>query len=140
MDSRNEIKNEDAKQNVTLEWLDDAKIAIITAHGSSRKEAEAWVDISEELIRDWEPDKKFAVMYDAKWVFLSPYVRRRAELITQITKEKALKGRYAVVVSDNVMGQATSIFINFTIRGRVADGLEGQCFTSREVALAWLRE
>ncbi len=131
---------EHLSDNVTIEWLDDHHIAVLTVRSNARSDVQIWADKNEELIRTWREDSPYAVLHDVQYVFLSPYARERAHHITQVSKEKGAKGRYAVVVASNVFGQTISMFVNLKLRNKSGDGITGQCFTSREAALAWLRE
>lgn len=85
-------------------------------------------------------DSPFAVVHDVQLAFLSPYAQNRAKVTSALAKGKGVKGRYAVIVANNVFGQTITAFVNFTLRSKTGDDLKGQCFTSREAALAWLRE
>jgi hypothetical protein len=71
---------------------------------------------------------------------LSPYGKKRATELIKLLEDTRLKGRYAVVVADNVFGQTIAMFVNFTLRPKANTLFVGKTFTSREVALAWLRE
>lgn len=129
---------EQVGQNVTLEWLDEGRIAIFSVRNATRKDVEIWANRAEELIRAWDLQQTYAVAHDVQLAFLSAYAQERAKGISALVKSRGLQGRYAVVVANNVFGQAIRLFVNITLRAK--DDLTGQCFTSREVALAWLRE
>jgi hypothetical protein len=125
---------------VSIEWLDDRRIAVLSVRTNDRKEVAIWADKNEELIRTWRKDSPYAVLHDVQYAFLSPYARSRAEKTSQVSKDTGARGRYAVLVANNVFGMTISAFVNFKLRNKSGEGIKGQCFTSREAALAWLRE
>jgi len=125
---------------VTLQWVDDKRIALFVVNSSDRQEVAVWADKVTQVIQGWQKDNRYAVLHDVTKAFLSPYAQKRAQKLLTLMEEERLKGRYAVVVSNNVFGQAIAIFVNFTLRPKAGQQIEGKTFTTRESALAWLRE
>ena len=126
--------------HVTLEWLDNHQIAVFTILVNNRQNVKVWADKTETIIGAWAVDKPYAVLHDVQTAILSSYAQQRATKLLRLLQKRQLRGRYAVLVADNVFGQTIMAFVNFTLRTRPEEGIHGQCFTSREAGLAWLRE
>jgi hypothetical protein len=64
---------------VTIEWLSDHRIMIMTASDSSRGTVDVWINRSMELLREWPADKPWMTIIDATnpKVARTPYMRDR---------------------------------------------------------------
>lgn len=125
---------------VTLQWLDEKRIAVFSVNSPKRQEVEAWANKAEQVILNWRTDSPYCVLHDVTKSILSPYAQKRAQKLLKLLEEKYIAGRYAVVVANNVFGQTIAAFVNFTLRPKPGALFVGKTFTSRDVALAWLRE
>ncbi|MDX2078437.1 MAG: hypothetical protein SFZ02_18535 [bacterium] len=125
---------------VTMQWVDNKRIALFVVNSSNRHEVGAWADKVETIITSWRKDSPYAVLHDVTKAFLSPYAQKRALGLLHLLQENQVKGRYAVVVSNTIFGRAIARFVNFTLRPRGGQEFMGKTFTSQDVALAWLRE
>ena len=127
--------------NATFEWIDDHRIAVFnTLRTPTRHDVDTWVKKVLEILNDLEERGSYLALYDLNYSFLSPYARQQSQLIVELAKRKKVTGYFAAVVANNVFGQVITFFVNFTL-SRIGDKTSvGMCFTSREEALAWLRE
>lgn len=125
---------------VTLEWLHERRIAILTVVGTTRDVVDTWANRAEQLVSDWSVGQTYAVIHDVSGAFLSPHARLRAQKFADMTRTSGLQGRYAVVVSNSLFGQTMRVFVNVSLRTRATERLAGQCFTSREQAIRWVVE
>jgi len=126
--------------SVTLQWLDGHKLAFFSVNSSDHPDVKIWADKVEHVIANWREDSPYAVIHDVTKAFLSPYAQKRALRLLHLLQEKNLAGRYAVVVANTPFGQAIATFVNFTLRPKPGKPIMGKTFTTREAALAWIRE
>ncbi|MDX2078435.1 MAG: hypothetical protein SFZ02_18525 [bacterium] len=128
-------------ENATFEWIDDHRIVVFTTlQTPTRHDIDAWMKKVLEILNDLEEGGSYLALYDLRYSFLSPYARQQSQHLIELAKRKKVTGYFASVVGNNVFGQVMTFFVNFTL-SRIGDKTSvGMCFTSREEALAWLRE
>lgn len=126
--------------HVTLEWLDEGRIAVFVMKNSTRSAVDAYIDGNLDVIRNWDDSKLFCVMTDASSpdVAVTPYLRERLNEVSDLIKTRELRGFSALVMQRGFMTSIIRLAGNTFLRR--AGKLHQRYFLNREQALEWLRK
>jgi hypothetical protein len=122
-------------QSVTLEWINDHRIAFFTLPDVSRSTLDLWTDMIIQLIKDWPADKTYCALHDVSrpGAGLTPYMRQK---IMEIDRQSDhLRGRVAFISPKTFVSQIAKLYIQQTSRNRP---LSSAIFFSQAEAIAWL--
>ena len=129
---------EDLGNNFTRKWLYDGRVVVYEARSVSRPAIDTWAQAVLADTLNWPEDRPILAIHDFVSVGLTPYGRRIAEEIAgQIPKH--IQGRYAVIISPGVFGNAIRLFGKGRIN-QILPQLESDFFFYQEPALHWLEE
>jgi len=127
-----------ATSDLSLEWLYDRRIGVFTLHSSHRDVIDRWCEQIIDLRRTYPMDKPLLLAHDTSQVSITPYARHRLQQLSSHAIQH--KGRFAVIIKDGVVERGISLLINRMFM-QIYRGVEqGQCFTTKERAIAWLAE
>ncbi len=123
---------------VSLEWLVDNRLAIVTVTSVSQLAINAWADTILYLGKAWSPDEPMRVVHDFSAVpILTPYIRKK----TLETNNQFLtgfpKGIYAaVILPNNAFSRASVIFTSRSLKRNPRT--DQRHFFDRQTGVAWL--
>jgi hypothetical protein len=119
-------------------WLDNHTIAFFTAEAATRAAVDIWAEAVKGVMASTPPDRPWMMMHDftADRNGLTPYARARAQEVMAFRPEA--RGYAAIIMRNNVMGQAVSLFMRLAAMRR--SNVEARVFFRRDDALTWLRQ
>lgn len=125
-----------ASSSVTLEWLDDGAIPVLTIRDVARGTIDIWFKLLVDIMKAWPADRPFVIMHhiDTQDAFLSPYIRSRVKDLDKVNAD--LNGRVALVLPRTFVAQIARIFLRTARR----TGVMTEIFFKREEGLAWLEK
>jgi hypothetical protein len=124
------------EHGVTLEWLDDRRIAYVTVTSTNKMTLDSFFLTIQQLIETWRDDDVVRLVYDLSAIHLviSPYLREQVTRVAATRPEKT--GYVAIILRPSFVAKVGQIAMNALPHQARARHI---CF-SRDEALAWLRE
>src|SRR3954468_17118232 len=97
--------------SVTLEWVADGAIPVLTITDMSRGTIDMWFKLLVEIMKAWPPDRPFLILHhiDTQDAFLTPYIRSRVKDLDDVNT--TLNGRVALVLPRTFVAQIARIFM-----------------------------
>lgn len=117
--------------------MDDELIVVYTFHDNQRATIDAWVEYLMKRSQEWDTRRPFLILYDLREIFLTPYMRRKANEISAI-RQLDLVGASALVLSDSLMARIMIRFIKRDMR-KPKYHSTFDVFLDYEQAVTWLR-
>lgn len=99
-------------EHLTLEWLHDGKIAVLTAKSVKRHVVDAWADKMKEFLLNLPAGKTLLTLHDysaTDHFVTTPQLRKRAKENVMLRPD--VNARTAVVLPKNIVIQITNIFL-----------------------------
>lgn len=139
METRTETHTiEDLGHGVTMSWLYDGQLLHMTLNRSERRAFDVWADKVMEFLNLWPEELPWLAVHDLSEAMLSPHASKRFKDIALLTNAAHIRGRYAVVVSNNIFGEAIRFFIARQMHRLSSPQLEARCFLNADQALEWV--
>jgi hypothetical protein len=126
---------EELAPGVTLEWLFDRQMVVLTLQTAAREAIDATLERIKHIMETWPADRPYIAMQDLSYpkLNMTPYARERIKEPQQWCPE--LGGYIALVLPSTFVAQIVHLFL----RTQKDDRREVRGFMSRDKALAWLQ-
>lgn len=130
---------EQVAEHVTLEWLHDGKLSVLTVASIDFASIDAWsaaaIAAAQICVK---ADKLYLAVHDvsAHGLSFTPYIREKTK--ETIQAQKGVEGRTAVVVPMSWPGMMMRLFLNQLMQIVSDRPIKG--FRTREEAVAWVAE
>lgn len=130
---------EDLGHGVTMSWLQGGRLLHMTISHSDRRAFDIWADKVMEFLNLWPEELPWLAVHDLSEAMLSPHASKRFKDIAVLTNAAQIRGRYAVIVANNIFGEAIRFFIARQMHKLSSPELDARCFLSVADGLEWVQ-
>ncbi len=134
---------QDLGHGVFVEAIEDGRIFLfdltMSSQGINRHASDVWADAVIQVIRE-EDRVPALILHNLVNAKITPYGRKRAQDILNYCKEHSVRTSYAMIVDNNIIGQAIRIFSNVTIGMSHPEGITAKVFTNHADAVKYLKQ
>ncbi|HLA44887.1 MAG TPA: hypothetical protein VJZ27_15690 [Aggregatilineales bacterium] len=125
---------------VSLEWVNEGRIAVFRMGKPTREAVDLFVDVQIAVIKQWNDTEPFAFVSDGTHpdFSMTPYMRNRFPDIGNTMSDKSMRSYAVVLLRKNLVGTMILYFGNRF--HRKAGDMDLKYLSSLDEALEWLGE
>ena len=119
---------------VTIEWLHDKKIIVVTSHDTARTSVDSWMNRSADILQNWPSDRPYLCAIDASDpnVTRTPYSQGRLKELRTLRPD--LKRYMALIPPKTYVMQLMQLSMKLPTSRE-----EMKIFFTRDEAIKWLQ-